>query len=115
MKGRLTLITGAIILVFNTIIGFLFNPIETTNIIVSDAVIVVYMALFFAINCFINNDAFSISLKSLFGIGALVCFILSYIVNEPVRDDYSLIAIIILTGINLLLFAIVHYVQSKNY
>lgn len=115
MKGHLTLVTGLIVLIINTIIGLVFTPIETTNVIVSDIVIVVYLLLFFGVDYLIDNDAFSIALKFIFGFGALVCFILSYIVQTPLREDYCLIAVIILTGINLLIYATIHFIQSKKY
>lgn len=111
MKNQIAISTGLILLIVNTVIGLLFTSVETTNLIITDSVLVFYFVLIILVNAFFTSDGFKISLKSLFALGTLTCYILGYCVKEPIREDSFLLSIIIISAINIIIYFITYFIH----
>lgn len=91
------LFSGIALLLANIVIGLIASSYNTFNICLSSAVIAITTLLLWGMASSNMKDAFKIALTFFFAFLGLVEFVLAVLSPEQYKDNWYLIAIIILT------------------
>lgn len=91
--------SGVILLVLNFLAGILLSAYNTFNMLLNSAIIVVTVTLsVISVRC-TGRDAFRVSLPYIFSVCGLIQFILAIFSPSGFRDNYMIIAILLLIGL----------------
>ena len=107
------LFTGVALLLANIIIGLIASSYNTFNICLSSAVVAVTTLLLWGMATSNMKDAFKIALTFFFAFLGLVEFVLAVLSPEQYKDNWYLVAIIILVIIQTI-FVIFSSITSKH-
>ena len=104
---NLNLIIGLILILINSIFGWLFTFYPLLNCVISNFVIIINTILLLILGRSNINDGFKISLSFIYPFIGFVTFILSIGVNSELHNNNKLALIIILVAIQTLILFVV--------
>jgi hypothetical protein len=111
---NLYLIIGFILILINSIFGWLFTFYPLLNCLISNFVIIINIILLLILGRSDINDGFKISLSFIYSFIGFVTFILSIGLNNQLQNNYKLALIIILVAIQTLLLFIVRRFKNST-
>lgn len=111
--NRLTIIIGFVLLVLNFLIGLIVESYPTFNVCLNSGVIVIMTLLICITHNIVMKDAFKVSLTTLFGFIGLAKFIIGLFAENQIVNNWHLLSIIILTGIEIILLITTNVVSNK--
>lgn len=110
---HLNLIIGGILLVLNVLIGLIVSSYSTFNVCLTSGVIVLSFALIGVLKHAKLRDAFRISLTFIFAFFMIVCLVLGVLSPETFKDNWYIIAIIIILAIEVIALLSASFVSQK--
>ena len=108
---QFVIISGAILLTVNLLLGLILSSFDIFNVCVSSAVIVVTTGLLYLINAMRMKDGYKVSLFLLLSLFGMVEYGLSLFAPSQFTDNWWLIVIILLTAMEAILLFITHKVS----
>lgn len=103
---NITLITGAILLVTNILIGMVLTAYQPFNVVITSIVVAATTALIYSLRCMTLKDAFYISLTGIFSFIGIIAFVLGLFAPQQFSNNWYLIVIFLLIAIEAILLLI---------
>lgn len=103
---KLSIILGISLILLNVLIGYLIPSIGQNTMIVSSAVVFTTFLLIFITQAINIKDGYKTSLPFLFVFNGIIEYVLSFFINDELRNDGFFLAIIILFVIQSLILII---------
>lgn len=108
------IITSAILLALNLIVGLVLSSYDWFNVAVSSGVIILTVFLCLLADRATIKDGFKVSLLVLFSIIGLIQYVLAVFMPSAFTDNLIFIAIIVLFGIEAILLTCANIVSKKS-
>ena len=105
--------TSAILLVVNLLFGFILSSYEWINVAISSSTIVITMLLCILGNQSIIKDGFKVALILLFAIIGLLEYLIAVIMPSRFADNWCLIVIFLLLGLEVFLLIVANITSTK--
>lgn len=113
MIKQIVLKIGIVCLLLNLLFGLILSIYSSFNIWISSLVIMINVGLLYSLNAVTLRDGFKISLIFLFGIGALVEYVISLFLDNELEDNLCLIGLVTLLTIKCILLMVSNIVSNK--
>lgn len=115
MKKSVTIITTIILSIVNfLVLRYLVSDVSQLSVYLSTASIAVNGILCLLAKLSSMSDGFKVSLPFLFSFTAFVEYIISFLAQEEVHNNWAVISVIVLVTIELLIFFICWISTSKK-
>lgn len=111
---RLIILTTIILLVVNGVLGLILTAYQSTNVYLNSAVILLSGIILWVVSSTHLNDAFKISLTSLFAIIGGIEYILGFFAPTEWSNNWFAIIMIAILAIEIILVLLTNYVTNKN-
>lgn len=109
------IITSAILLALNFIVGLVLSSYDWFNVTVSSGVIILTVFLCLLADRTTIKDGFKVSLLVLFSIIGLIQYVLAVFMPSAFTDNWIFIAIVILIGIEAIFLTCANIVSKKSH
>lgn len=113
--NKIIIYVSLTILAANILLGTILSCFDTLNVVLSSCVIVITALLLYMISVITLKDAFKVSLTLLFSLIGFVEYLLAVFAPSHVKDNFSLIIVIVLAALQVSLLVITNVVSNKNY
>lgn len=109
------LFTSAVLLTLNLLFGLILSSYNWFNVAVSSSVIIITVILSLLANGITIKDGFKVSLLILYSVIGIIQYLLAVFMPSVFTDNWCLIAIIVLLGVDILLLAVYSITSKRIY
>ena len=110
---KTVLIIGVVLILFNTIIGGLLTSYQQINVKLVDVSILLTVALIYNVIESKIADGLRIGLTVLFSITGLIRLIFAFSSNEDVKDNLSIILLLVILSFEVICFVLSKFLNNK--
>ena len=107
------LYSGIILIILNSIIGFMSSGYKQSNVILVDLSLLISIGLIYGVVESKIADGFRIGLTVLFSITGFIRVIVALSSNEEVKDNFSIMILLVILAFEVICFVVSKFLDNK--
>jgi hypothetical protein len=110
---KIILIIGIVLIILNTLIGFMSSSYNESNIVLVDISLLISIGLIYGLFETKLADGFKIGLTVFFIITGFIRMLVALFSNEDVKDNFSIIILLVILTFEIICFVVSKYLTNK--